>query len=74
MDWNLAEDEVQRYRKDLDTIVQSFTEINSGHVYYVPGNVSVMEVYYNSNNKQYFLEKMKCDVGLMIDCDVAEKR
>ena len=27
----------------------------------------------SNNNKQFFVEKMKCDVRLMIDCDVVEE-
>ena len=36
----------------------------------------VYQLYDNNNyyNKQkHFLEQMKCDVGMMIDCDVTEK-
>ena len=38
MDWELPEQEVEKFRRDLEAIVQSFTTVSS-NVYYIPGNV-----------------------------------
>ena len=44
-------------------------------LYTVIHNCSYIRYDCNTYNKQkQFLEKMKCDVGMMIDHDVAEKR
>lgn len=38
MDWNQSEQQIEKYKSDLDTVVTSFLEVNSS-VYYIPGNV-----------------------------------
>ena len=39
MDWSLSEGEIEEYRQNLETVLQSFTNIHD-KVYYIPGNVS----------------------------------
>lgn len=39
MDWSLSEGEIEEYHQNLETVVQSFTDIHN-KVYYIPGNVS----------------------------------
>ena len=39
MDWSLSDEQVKKYHHDLETVLESFTQVKN-NVYFVPGNVS----------------------------------